>query len=445
MKISIDTRTLQLGDIFVPVKGQNFDGHDFIQEALAKGAAKVLDEDLMVLAKNYRQEITARVIAVTGSTGKTTTKDMIASILAQQGQVKKTSANYNNEIGLPLTILETDKDDKFLVVELAMRGLGQIRRLAEIARPDIAVITNTGLTHLELLETRDNIARAKAEVIEVMAETAGAKAGAKASEKSWVVLNRDDDYFDFYLDKVENLGLVTFGFNAEADVRAVDFQLWPEKTKAKIVLSDKCLAAVRQRDKNLPAESELELPYPGKHNLSNALAAAAVGLIGGLPVEEIQNGLKKYVFSAQRNEIQKINGVTIIDDTYNANPDSMAAALEVLALHKSGRRGRLLAVLGEMLELGQAARAAHYKIGAKAAGLGLAQLISVGPLAREIARGARETGLGPEKIIETEQAEEAGEKIAKIIRPGDVVLFKASRVVHLEKAVARLKEGLRSV
>lgn len=432
MRISIDTRTLEPGDIFVPVKGPNFDGHDFIQEALAKGAVRVLDEDLAVLARRYRPELSARVVAVTGSTGKTTTKDMIAAVLAQQGPVRKTSGNYNNEIGLPLTVLRTEKADDFLVVELAMRGLGQIRQLAEVARPEIAVITNTGVTHLELLGSRQNIAQAKSEIIEVLSEMAGDR----SSGQHWAVLNRDDEYFDLYAGKAGSAQVLSFGFSDRADIRADSFELAAAGTKTRLALSARAAGLFG------PAELKLELPCPGKHNLANALAAAAVGLICGLNTSQIRQGLSGLTLTGQRNDIREVKGVTIIDDTYNANPDSMAAALEVLALHKNGRQGRLLAVLGEMRELGPAAAAAHQQVGRSAAGLDLSALIVVGALGQEIARGAREKGLAEERIKAVSLPEEAGAQLSGLVKKGDVVLFKASRGVHLEKAVARLKEDL---
>jgi len=298
---SIDTRTLQPGDIFIPVKGENFDGHDFIEEAQRKGADRILDVDLGEYAKEVRQKYNIPVIGITGSSGKTTVKDMLAAVLAKKFKVLKNKENLNNEIGLPLTLLQLEDDEYDLaIVELAMRGLGQIEYLAEIAQPTHALITNIGYTHLELLHTRESIALAKSEIM---------------GKGMKVFLNERDDYYDFLRTKAE-----------EKDALVVNFTY-------------------------------------GNILESNENAVATVAKEFGLTDKEIEEGISSFSGSEHRQQIidsKRYPGVKIIDDSYNSNPDAVRFA--VALLNKLAGNKRKIAVLGDMKELGPHAEELHQKL-----------------------------------------------------------------------------------
>jgi UDP-N-acetylmuramoyl-tripeptide--D-alanyl-D-alanine ligase len=387
-KVSIDTRTIQPGDLFIPIKGPNFDGRDFIPQAIEKGA-KVLDvkdglKALQDMATKHRDKFKIPIIGVTGSVGKTTTKDMIASILSQEKKVLKNDENYNNEIGVPLTLLELTKKHEAAVVEMAMQGLGEIAQLAKIVRPKIAVVTNIGEAHLEFLRSKINIAKAKAEIFKYQ------------TKNDFAVINADDEYFENLRSRVVGRGtrVVTFGILEKADIT-------PDVLKG------------------------IKLPYPGEHMIYNALAAVAVAKILKIKRKSIKNGLETARLSKNRWEvINRDDRVKIINDTYNANPQSMTAALKVLTCLE----GRKIAVLGDMFELGKRTKDAHQRIGELARKLGVNVLISVGKLSKDMKAKYHYAGKGP-----------AIKKLKSIIRPGDRILVKASRGMHLEEVVEALR------
>ncbi|MBI2842807.1 MAG: UDP-N-acetylmuramoyl-tripeptide--D-alanyl-D-alanine ligase [Armatimonadetes bacterium] len=424
--VSTDTRTIRPGDLFFALVGENGDGHEYAATAVEKGAAAavvsrqvdtagslVRVSDALValgdLAAWYRRLFDVRVVAITGSVGKTTAKEMIAAVLGTTFRTLKNSGNFNNEIGVPLTILELNSEHEILIQEMAMRLPGEIARLAEIAGPDIAVITNIGVSHIERLGSRDAIAAAKAELLEAL------------PFDGLAVLNADDPYLDF-LSSRYSANRVTFGISG-GDVRAEDISLDSQGRPS-------FTAVVGQ------TRFDVALPVSGEHNVANALAAVAVGLCFGLPVERIAEALSEVSLPEKRvNIFEARGGWKVFDDTYNANPDSMASALRTLSVMEGRRK---IAILGDMLELGDYAERAHREVGRIAAESGLFKLITVGELGLMIGEGARNGGFTGE-IEHYDSSEAAGVAIKGFVRFGDVILVKGSRGMKMEKVVEALK------
>lgn len=433
-RVSVDTRTLRKGELFIALRGRIHDAHDFLPQALEKGAAalvvsrmdpKVLRsaqrsgaavlrvrntlKALSLLAAWQRENLEAKVVGITGSTGKTTTKDLTAAVLAQLGSVVAPLKSYNNEIGVPLTILEAGPRTRFLVLELGSRGKGHIQSLCKISRPEVGVITNIGYAHLRYFRTRENLAAAKGELLQAL------------PPQGTAVINSDDDFAGF-LRRMAPCPVVTFGLTRKAEVRAEKISL-DERGRARFVLK------LRGGDKG-----EVSLPLPGRHNVENALAAAAVGEIMGVKMEGIISGMEKAKVTGWRMEmITKPDQITIINDAYNANPVSMRSAL--MALGDLAREKRAIAVLGDMAELGPISEKAHLEVGKMAVEYGADILITVGRKARKIAQAAREKGLPRGSVFAVEDVNRAAEILRAIIEPGDVVLIKGSRFLGLEKLV----------
>lgn len=434
--ISIDTRTLARGDLFVPIKGENFDGHQFLTQALLAGACGFVtdhwDDDvkeslggslqsttivivvrntlvaLHALARYIRQKLPLEVIGITGSTGKTCTKDMISNVLSREFTLISTEKNYNNEIGVPLTVLRANQSTQVLVVEMAMRGLGQIRELAEIVSPRIGLITNVGKTHFELLSSEEKIARAKSELIEAI------------PSDGIVILNADDNWTT-ELRKMAEAPVMTYGISKGADIRAEDIQLDDMARPSFRIVSDKNVLSVC-------------LPLAGRHNIYNALATYAVASEMWVSQEHIKEGLETCMLSEMRMQVFTTpDGITVLNDAYNANPTSMKAAL--VALKDMTQEKRKLAVLGDMLELGTLAEMAHFEIGELVSDVEVDFLITVGTRSRRIAEGALSKGMKPESVVQCENIEEAGRALVENVKPGDAVLIKASRAMELEKVV----------
>lgn len=418
--VSTDTRTVQPGSLFIALIGERFDGHAFIQQAVEQGAAGVIvscsesklppeaavfvvsdtRKALQDLAHFHRERFAIPVIAITGSNGKTTTKDMTGAVLQAARQVLKTAGNFNNEIGLPLTLLQLTAQHEAAIVEMGMRGLGQIAELAVIARPTIGIITNVGETHMELLGSLDNIAKAKAELAQAL------------PSDGWLILNADNPYV-YAMRKQTAAQVVTFGLSAEADVVATD-----------IVTQDGRVAfTCCWQDRSI----HIELPVPGRHNVYNALAAIAAGGVIGLSAEEICSGLASFTTGSMRFCVEQKGSYRVINDAYNASPMSMAAALATLAEVTSGRR---IAVLGDMLELGSAAEAAHRRVGCQAAEAGVAVVVALGELSRHLAAAAKQAGV-PE-VVWCADHTEAKRALMQLIQPGDTILFKGSRGMRME-------------
>lgn len=425
--VSTDTRTLKPGSLFIALKGEKFDGHDYIVRAVDSGAAGVVigkkdvyvperttailvDDPLSAyqrLARFHRQRFSIPVVAITGSNGKTTTKDMVAAVLSSRMKVLKTEANYNNDVGLPLTLLNINKQHEVAVVEMGMRALGEIRRLAEVALPTIGVVTNVGETHIEILGSVENIATAKGELVEIV------------GNDGLVILNADNPFVRA-MEKKTSARLVFFGFEGGADVRAEN-----------LVASDRQISfeCVSQK-----GTFPVVVPAPGKHNAYNALAAIAVGLELGLSPAEINSGLESFLPSAMRLHVETFGDYTVINDAYNASPMSMAAAAETLAYIAKGRK---IAVLGDMLELGDVAVDAHRRVGEKLAEEGIQVVVTVGKLAKYIAEAALDSGVDVTVACQTH--DEAQEALRKLMRPGDTILIKGSRGMKMETILTMFK------
>ena len=436
--ISIDSRTIKSGDLFIPLRGET-DGHQYIFDALRKGAAGFLVEKgscqkerlvglagsqfvievndclkaLQDIAAYYRSKLPIKVIGVTGSTGKTTTKDMLNCVLAHKFRVVSTDKNFNNEIGVPLTILRTDAETQVLVVEMGMRGQGQIKELAQIAKPNIGVVTNIGQAHMELLGSEEMIARAKAELIESLPEDGVA------------VLNGDDlwtpDITQYACAKT-----VTYGI-ASGDIRGSELDV------------DELGRASFRLDIGKGTDYIVRLAVPGRHNVYNALAVAAVATELGLSVDEIRIGLSGCRSTSMRMEVfTTADNVLILNDAYNANPSSMQAALLTLMDISTQPQGRHVAVLGDMLELGPVSNEAHKEIGELVASLRINILVAVGIESQAMADSAIKNGMNAKAVVTCPDAATAAQLLKQLIMPGDAVLVKASRGVGLEVVVRAL-------
>lgn len=425
--VSTDSRNIKPGELFLALKGERFDGHQFLSEAVKAGAAALLvmddtnlagetpvirtDDTLKAfgaIAGFHRQRYQAPVIGITGSNGKTTTKDLVAAVLSQKYNVVKTEANYNNEIGLPLTLLKIDETTEVVVAEMGMRGLGQIRNLAAIAQPMIGVVTNIGQAHLELLGSEANIAKAKAELIESL------------PPNGMAVLNGDDPWIR-KMSIPHQVRPVWFGLNDSGlDYRGV-------------ILENNGEGILFQVD-GAGEKLEIFLPLPGRLNVYNALAAVAVGRILGVSFREIKEGLAAPEMTGRRLKILDRNQIRIIDDTYNASPASVKAALDVLGGFSGP--GKKIAVLGDMLELGKASIDSHFEIGEYAARLGVDYLLAYGDLARKYVQGF--TGITPGKAEYFSNKPELIRVLKEVARPGDSVLIKGSRGMKMEEVVEAL-------
>jgi len=424
--ISTDSRHIKKGELFIPIIGDRFDGHKFIAAAVKKGAsASLASRKIKVpgnialisvkdtlkafhqIARSYRERFKIPLIGVTGSSGKTTTKDMLASILSMSGKTLKTDENYNNEIGVPKTLLMLNNTYKYAVIEMAMQGLGEIRELARMSRPNIAVITNIGSAHMEHLKSLDNVAKAKSEILKFQ------------GGKDVAILPADDKYFD-HLKKKSKGKVISFGIDSPADVKATTIRYEGDRASFVIVTRTYQIA--------------VNFPLPGKHNIYDALAAAASAYALGIAPSKIKRGLEKFKLSSKRLNIIYSKNIRIIDDTYNANPDSMAASLSILENYPPRR----IAVLGDMFELGSIARKSHENIGKLAANLNIEELITVGNLSKFTAKSAKSAGLS--NVYMTRSNTEALRILKKMIRQNDTVLVKGSRGMHLEEIVDRLKK-----
>ena len=428
MGYSIDSRTLKSGDLFIALRGEQFDGHDYIQAALEKGAVaaivqagrvnngdphRLLQVDdtlkaLQSLGAAVRRLWGKPLLAVTGSAGKTTTKDLLAHLLATRFRVMKSTGNLNNHIGLPLQLLKLEPEQEIAIVEMGMNHAGEIRALGELAHHDMAVVTCVAPVHLEFFPSVADIARAKYEIIETL------HPGGVA------VLNADDEYVcQFGRDYKGKV--VTFGTRRAADVAAHNVRL----NGAEGSTFDLVAGSVSH---------PVTLPLVGEHNIYNALAAAAAAMERGVAPSDVVKALASVRPSEKRGQVLEVAGATIINDCYNSNPKALDAMVDTLASMKAGRR---ILVAGEMLELGQTAESLHRQSGRHAAEKKIDLVIGVRGLAKALAEAA--CGAGVQSLF-METPEQAGEWLARELRPGDAVLLKASRGVKLERVLEVLQE-----
>ncbi|MDR1558758.1 MAG: UDP-N-acetylmuramoyl-tripeptide--D-alanyl-D-alanine ligase [Clostridiales bacterium] len=427
--VSTDTRDNLEGKLFIPLKGPTFDGHAFITDAYAKGAVAALSERggerviavestlkaLADIALYYRNRFSLPIVAITGSAGKTTTKDLTASVLSQGYKTLKTEGNLNNEIGLPRMVFRLDGSYTAAVLEMGMNHAGEIHNLSRIARPDICVITNIGVAHIENLGSREGILAAKAEIFDYMADD-----GVR-------VLNGDDDLLSksAETERARDGRVITYSAkDSSADV-------WADEIQSEGLFRQSCVIHANDR------AIRVEITPPGVHMVSNVLAAATVGCLMGLNLEQIKTGIEAFIPSKNRMDITRSGDIEIINDVYNANPDSMEAAISVLA----GAPNHTAAILGDMFELGGFAPELHYRVGKAAAESNVRTLICVGELSGHIFQGFTDNKSGEQEAFHFKTKEECGEAVNRLIKPDSTVLVKASRGMGLEYIVETLKRG----
>lgn len=419
-RVVIDSRAVTPGDFFVAYKGEKADGHDYVAAAFNRGAGCCLVERIpegetrpMLLVDDvqkalesicaaYRSTLTLPIIGITGSVGKTSAKEMIAAVLSQRFKVLKTEKNLNNQIGVPMTISRIEPSDQAAVIELGISDFGEMSRLAAIVRPDIAVYTVIGHAHLEFLRDLDGVLRAKTEMLEYM------------SDDSLVIMNGDDEKLRGFACRQKRL-LVGTGEGCE--IRAENICVGDNgSTECDILYKNRHISA--------------HIPAYGQHMVSAALEGAAVGIAMGLSDEEIEQGIASYITVGRRGAVTRTSYLTLVDDCYNANPDSMKCGIDSLMKMP----GRHVCIFGDMLELGENSGQMHYSVGAYAKEKGIDLLLGSGKLAAEICRGAGDRGVHFNNNSELIAA------LGVYIRPGDAVLVKASRGMHLEEAAEALKK-----
>jgi UDP-N-acetylmuramoyl-tripeptide--D-alanyl-D-alanine ligase len=430
--ISIDTRTIKPGELFIAIRGKTLDGHNFIAEALKKGACGAVaakdwlaESDIAAplirvqdttralgdIAAHHRRRFNPKVVAITGSNGKSTTKEMLAALLESQFTVLKPPSSFNNDIGVPLTVLALDRKTEVAIVEMEMNVLGGLHRLCEIAQPQVGVITNIHDTHLEFLHDRAGVAEEKSELLQFIGGDGTA------------VLNADDPLVMEIGRRFPTRERITFGINEPSDLRAEDIR----------DLGEPGLSF------QLNGEVRIRLPVMGAHNVYNALAALAAGDACGLRLADALAGLESFRPLPLRLQTMHFGGMLVIIDCYNANPQSMSAALEVLG--KTGARRRI-AVLADMLELGRISAQAHFEVGKKAGAIADI-VLAQGEHAPDVVRGAREAGCSNEEAfalpVAAPHSRSMVHKLIDILRPGDTILVKGSRANRLEEIAQELK------
>ena len=433
--VVIDSRQVESGYLFVAIPGEKVDGHKFIPDVFAKGAAAVLSEQqledpagpyilvesttkaLRDLAEYYRKSLDIKVVGITGSVGKTSTKEMIASVLSEKYRVLKTEGNYNNEIGLPLTIFKIRAEHEVAVLEMGISEFGEMHRLATMANPDICVITNIGLCHLENLKTRDGILKAKTESF------------AHLKKDGIAILNGDDDK----LSTVRQVGdkePVFYGMEEKMEYR--------EDAKKSVYatgVENLGLYGMQARIHTPEGERDVRIPIPGEHNVYNALAATAVGLSLGLSLDQISSGILKAKTIGGRTNLLNTGSMTVIDDCYNANPVSMKTSIDVLATVE----GRKIAVLGDLGELGENEKKLHYEVGEYLAKKEIDVLFCAGELSEEIAKAAQKESKTCE-VYYFKTRDALLEQLLPFLKKGDTVLVKASHFMEYPKIVKALTD-----
>jgi len=422
--VTTDSRKVAKNNLFIPLVGEKFDGHDYIEQCFRAGTAVCLTEKpipqldnaaailvkdtakaLRDLATWHRNKYDIPVVGITGSVGKTSTKDIISCVLAKHYEVLKTQGNFNNEIGLPLTLLNLNSTHELAVIEMGMSGFGEISRLTAISQPQIAVITNIGVSHIEKLGSQQGILKAKLEILEGL------------KPEGLVVLNGDDPLLRELKGKL-NFKTVYYGMNSELDYVAQDYESLGE-------------AGTRFNIKLVNRTYKVNLPVPGIHNVYNALAAIAVGIEMNIPMKVIIDGIAQYSPGNMRQNIVTYNGMKIINDAYNASPQSMQAALNVLEELCSKTRG--IAVLGDMLEMGDMAKELHYSVGRFIKDKKIDYLITVGRDSKNIMQAVADSGNQKIKLQHFDNNNDALKYVLNIIRQGDFILIKGSRGMKMEQ------------
>ncbi len=423
--IQYDSRQVKGGTLFVPIKGANTDPHKFIEDCFAKGAAAALTEHsapigtdktyigvdntlaaLQKIASSYRNSLDLTLIGVTGSVGKTSTKEMIAAALSKGLDVMKTQGNKNSQIGLPMTMFEMEKHHQAAVIEMGMSEFGEMDRLCDIAQPDMAVMTNIGKAHIENLKTQDNIMSEKFRIT-------------KHFTKDSVLFLNGDDKLLRTLHGRQSFRTVTFGISPDNDYYADNI------TTEGFGTSFICHHGSKQ--------TKLSIPALGTHSIVNALAAFAVGTALGLSEEVIADGLLTYKNAPMRQQIHQLSDYVLIDDSYNASPEATKVSLDVL---KSISHGKTIAVLADMLELGDEAESEHYSVGRHLAELGIDVLITVGPLSENTAKGARENGC--KNVFSFSSNSQAYDCLLTLIEKNCTILIKGSRGMHTDEIAKKL-------
>lgn len=431
--ISIDTRKIEPDGIFIAIKGEKFNANNFTAEASKNGAAlcivdeikfekQELNKDtsvviventkkaLLKLAEFYRSTLDIKVVGITGSTGKTSTKDMTCAILSEKYKVFKTQGNFNNEIGLPLMIFNLDNSYDIAVLEMGMSNFFEIHNMAEAARPDIALITNIGISHIENLKTREYILEAKLEITDYF------------NDHSTLILNADNDMLSTVTREDKIYKIIKTGIESSCDVKAENTRLEETSVIFDIFKNDKLMF------------KDFKIDLPGKHNISNALLAITCGELFGLTYDEMNKGIEKLNMTSMRLDIVKGEKYTIVDDCYNASPDSMIAAIDVLRNISGARK---IAVFGTMRELGHKAYDAHKEIGAYARKNSVDLLVVLGEFKDAFEEGFKDS----EKIKYFASTEDAAEFLDGFLKKKDVILVKASRAMKFEKIVEHLKKS----
>lgn len=440
--ICTDSREADAETVFVALRGERVDGHDYISAVLEAGCRCILCEHrtdalensdvsvilvresecaLATLASSFKAGISAKTVAVTGSVGKTTTKEMTAAVLSCRFHTYRTEGNYNSVIGMPLTVLQIPAETDYAVLEMGMSGFGEIERMSATAEPEIAIITNIGTSHLEKLGTRENICRAKLEIL----------CGLKRD--GILLLNGDEPLLENVRGKSYRT-LYVSTFRENADFFAKNIRVEPGRT-----LFDVCYDGRTVTD--------LCVRVMGRHNVYAALFAFATGILSGMTEEEIRAGLLLFEATGMRQHLIHVGSITLIEDCYNAAPESMNAAIDVLDEYCSRIAGRSIAVLGDMRELGEDSPALHRMVGKHLAEKRISNLFTIGKDGYQIAVGARQAGMSPSHIVknkEIEEYESLCEEILAELEPGDVILIKASRAVGAERIAEYLKDHLES-
>lgn len=422
--ITTDSRKAENGVLFIPLKGEKADGHDFIAQALENGAITLTERDctysdgtvikvsdtrkaLGDIARYYKMKYPVKSVAITGSVGKTTTKDLVYSVIAQEFKTHKTPNNFNNDIGVPLTVFGIEREHEAAVIEMGMNHFGEISYLADIARPDSAIITNIGMSHIENLGSQEGIFRAKMEMTE------------RFTEKNTLFVNGDDKYLKTICNTTYKV--VRFGMADTNDVYAKD-------------IVNNGLMGTEFTVVHPDGEFRCEVRQPGEHNIYNALAAVCAGLNLGISEDKIATGLRECVYTASRLEITGHKGMEIINDCYNSSPDSVRAALKVMRHTVKQRR---VAILGDILEMGEYAKDAHFELGKSVKEFGVDLLVTAGENAGYIAAGAKDAGL--DAVVSYATTDDLKANISGLVKSGDCILIKASHGMEFYKIADEIK------